>query len=196
MTIGLLVVDMQVDFVNPNAALPVPGALDICHNIARLINDFDANNAPVIFTSDWHSIESPHFQWQGGRWPVHCVRGSEGSAITGRLPMPTSSYMIHKGMSDDGYSAWDGKLLNSDITFPELLRASNIFELFVCGVATDYCVQASVIDLLVHGYETHVILDCVRGVNINPGDSDKALARMLENGADFVLAEKVLHGAS
>lgn len=193
MTAALLVVDMQVDFVHPRGALYVPGAENICADIRALIDEFELHQAPIFYTNDWHSIDSSHFAWRGGQWPVHCVAGTSGADITENIDT-TWGYMIYKGMQDDGYSAFSGKHLGSGRSFAEMLRASDVDDIYVCGVATDYCVQASVIDLRLRGYKTHVVIDCIRGVNKNPGDMERAMSSMLLEGAQFTLANDVISG--
>lgn len=178
---ALLIIDMQRDFM-PGGALPVPGADTLIQTINRWAAFFASHHWPVIATRDWHPCDHGSFAVNGGDWPVHCVQHSDGADFVYGLALPEDVVVIDKGVNPDsnGYSAFEHTGL--EVRLKEL----GIRRLWVCGVATDYCVQASVLDALKQGLEVVLLSKAVKGVDVHEGDVDRALNRMKEAGVCIV----------
>ncbi len=176
---ALIVVDMQKDFM-PGGALPVPEGDSIIPTVNRYIEAFEKRGLPVFFTRDWHPENHISFKGYGGVWPPHCVQNTEGAQFHDDLRIPLDNkFVISKGTSPDfdAYSGFQGTALES------LLRERGIKRIFVCGVATDYCVKNTVLGGLNLGFHTFVLLDGIKGVDVKPGDSQRAIEEMLSKGA-------------
>jgi len=119
---------------------------------------------------------------------VHCVAGTPGAAFPDVLRLPTGTAVISKATTAarDAYSAFDGTDLHAK------LQALGVRRLFVCGLATDYCVRASVLDALALGYDVVVLADGVAAVDVQPGDGERALAAMQPRGAVVAAVADVL----
>ena len=169
---ALLIVDVQNDFC-PGGALAVAEGDKVVPVINRLIGIFPI----VIASKDWHPKESVHFK----RWPPHCIQGSKGAEFHPDLDHQKIQETFLKGTQnkDDGYSAFEATSKNLE----KYLWERNVNELFLVGLATDYCVKASALDALKKGFETFVITDAVAAVNVEPGDGEKAFAEMRKTGA-------------
>ncbi len=190
---GLLVIDVQQDFC-PAGALPVPEGDNVVTALNEYIDYFVQSRWPVIFTRDWHPKDSQHFEAQGGKWPSHCVEGTPGARFPRQLSVPAQSIVVSKGMerNQDGSSAFEG--VNSQkYGLQQILKASNIKELWVGGLATDYCVQTSVLDALKSGYRVKLLVDAIRGLDIHPGDSKKAIDEMVRAGAQQMTRQGISH---
>jgi nicotinamidase/pyrazinamidase len=193
-TTSLLVVDFQNDFVN--GSLPVPGAEKIIPAVNNWIRSFDAFGRPVFFSQDWHPQDSTHFQ----EWPRHCVMDTKGAQIHDGLYLPPKSpvYRVRKGMgiNDPGYSAMSGRALNvvdpvsRSFDFLDVLNDTSTAALFICGIATDYCVRETVLDAIGEGYEVVLLTDACAAVT-DAGGRD-AIAEMHEAGAKVATASGLL----
>ena len=184
---ALIVVDMQNDFM-PTGVLPVPQADQIVPSINEYTKLFESKGLPVFFTRDWHPENHISFKGYGGIWPPHCVQNTEGAKFHKDLYIPSDNkFIISKGTSQDfdAYSGFQGTILN------DLLKERGIKRIFVCGVATDYCVKNTVLGGLNLGYQTFVLEDAIKGVNVKPDDSKKAIDTMLKNGAVFITKEDI-----
>lgn len=181
---ALLVVDVQLDFC-PGGALPVPDGDHVVPQLNRYLELFNQKSVPIFASRDWHPEQSRHFREQGGIWPTHCVQGSSGADFHPGLRLPEGTIVISKGMSswDDGYSALQGVTENGT-PLAMLLRRMELDRLYVGGLATDYCVKESVLEALKEGFAVTVLTDAVRGVDVKPGDSVRALGEMVAAGAD------------
>lgn len=183
MSKALLIVDVQIDFC-PGGALAVPEGDRVVPVINEHAQRFDSAGHLVLASRDWHPEVTRHFAAHGGPWPPHCVAGSEGAAFHPQLKLPEGVAILTKGTNpeDDGYSAFEA-------ADPEgrglvhLLRRHDVATLYVGGLATEYCVRASVLDSLQHGFDTVVLLDAVRGIDVQAGDVVRALDEMLRAGA-------------
>jgi nicotinamidase/pyrazinamidase len=180
---ALLIIDFQNDFTS-GGALEVPGGDEIAEPVRRLAGHFDV----VVATRDWHPPDHASFQAEGGPWPVHCVQGTHGAefhpAMEGlRLDAVVD---VGRGREDQGYSGFE----KSDLA--QILRDHDVDEVYVCGLATDYCVRASAIDACREGFGVTVVEDAVRGVEVEPGDSERALADMREAGAKLATSREIL----
>lgn len=175
---ALLVVDVQRDFL-PGGSLAVAGGDAILAPVKACLDRFVARGLPVFASRDWHPENHVSFHAQGGPWPPHCVAGTPGADFPSGLGLPAAGLLVSKGCSSDGeaYSAFDCTDLH------RRLRALQVRRLFVAGLATDYCVLASVLDARRLGYGVVLLRDAVAAVDVNPGDGERALARMAEAGA-------------
>lgn len=178
MKMALIAVDVQNDFC-PGGALPVPEGDKVVGPINTLIRSFESRGLPVCFTRDWHPPDHCSFKQFGGTWPVHCVAETEGAAFHKDLYLLETAVVISKATqkNTEAYSGFDGTGLAA------LLREKKVEHGVVVGLATDYCVKATVLDALEAGFAVTVIREGVRAVNVNPDDGEKALAEMEEKGA-------------
>jgi len=184
---ALIVVDMQRDFM-PGGALPVPEGDKIIPRLNQYTRLFSSLGLPVFFTRDWHPPDHISFKEQGGVWPPHCVQNTEGALFHKDLFIPQDNrFIISKGTSKDfdAYSGFQGTVLDS------LLRERGIRRVFVGGVATDYCVKNTVLGAINLGYEAFLLLDGIKGVDVNPGDSERAIEEMLRAGTVGISIEDV-----
>src|SRR5580693_7950821 len=192
---ALLVVDIQNDFL-PGGALAVPDGDQVIPIANHLMGFFSL----ILATQDWHpanhgSFAANHLNRHPGEiinlngimqvlWPVHCVQGSSGAAFSAQLRTERFSKVFKKGVDPgiDSYSGFfdNGKKRSTGLT--EYLRDRNVNQLFICGLATDYCVKFSALDSIDSGLRTHLIEDACRGVELNPGDSASAIAEMRQAG--------------
>jgi nicotinamidase-related amidase len=175
---ALLIVDAQRDFL-PGGALPVPGGDAIVAPLNAYMAAFDARKLPIFLTRDWHPPNHCSFQEAGGRWPPHCIAGTLGAGWADGLCLAPGARIISKATEPaaDAYSGFAGTPLLV------LLRDLGVRRLFVGGLATDYCVRATVSDARTHGFQVVLLADAVRGVNAEPGDESAALAEMVALGA-------------
>ena len=175
---ALLIVDVQQDFL-PGGALPVPGGDAVVAPLNRYIDAFERQGLPVLATRDWHPPDHCSFAAQGGEWPPHCVAGTPGAAFATGLRLPASAVVVSKARDPDAdaYSAFQGTTLTTR------LRDLGVRRVFVGGLATDYCVRATVLDAIAAGFEAVVFADAVRAVELQPGDGARALADMAQRGA-------------
>jgi len=182
---ALLVVDVQIDFC-PGGALPVPKGDRVVPLLNSYLELFNKRGSPIFASRDWHPEDSKHFLGNGGIWPPHCVQGTRGAQFHPGIMLPDETIVISKGMArwDNGYSAMQGVTENGT-PFTMLLRHMTLDRLFVGGLATDYCVKETVIEALKEGFDVTLLTDAVRGVELQRGNSDLAVAAMVEAGADL-----------
>jgi len=175
---ALIVVDVQNDFC-PGGALPVPDGDKVVPVLNRYIDFFRAAGAPIFFTRDWHPKDHISFKTYGGIWPPHCVQNTWGAEFHPALKVEEKDFIISKGFesSKEAYSGFEGTDLDDQ------LKRLNIKEIFVGGLATDYCVKQTVLDGLKRGYRVYLLEDAVRGVDVNRGDSLRAIEEMVKAGA-------------
>jgi nicotinamidase/pyrazinamidase len=180
---ALLIVDMQRDFC-PGGALPVSGGDGIVPTVNRYISLFESAGLAVFASRDWHPPQTLHFRKYGGKWPQHCIQGTTGAEFHAELRLPANTVVITKGdrPDEDSYSAFQGRD-RAGRYLSELLRGGGITALYVCGLATDYCVRASVLDGLKDGFRVTLLVDAVKGIDVNEGDSLRAVEEMLAIGA-------------
>jgi nicotinamidase/pyrazinamidase len=189
---ALLIVDVQNDFC-PGGALAVENGDAVVPVLNRLADRAGALGLPIYASRDWHPADSRHFKEGGGPWPVHCVQNTAGARLHPGLRLPAGAMIVSKGMSreDDGYSAFEGTVPGRG-GFAVDLKARGITHLIVGGLATDYCVRASVLDARKQGLDVTVVDDGIRGVNVQPGDADRARQEMKDAGAVFAEALEIL----
>lgn len=177
---ALLIVDVQNDFCT-GGALPVPHGEQVAGPLNRLADHFEL----VVASRDWHPPDHGSFD---GDWPPHCVQGTPGAELHPSLDPSSIDLVIDKGRdpAGQGYSAFEGTPL------AELLRERGVDRLYVGGLATDYCVENTVLDARSLGFDVVVVEDAVRGVDVEPGDSDRAIEAMRRVGATFATSGEVL----
>jgi nicotinamidase/pyrazinamidase len=172
---ALLIVDFQNDFT-PGGALAVPEGDRIADRVNQLAasGQFDL----VVATRDWHPRDHGSFEENGGPWPVHCVQGTEGAELHPALDRSKIDVVIDKGKdaATEGYSGFEATEL------AELLREYDVDEVLVVGLATDYCVKNTALDALREGFTVTVDSSAVRGVEVNEGDSERALEEIRDAG--------------
>jgi len=183
---ALVIVDMQVDFC-PGGSLAVPGGDKIIPAINRYIEMFARAGLPVFATRDWHPEVTRHFREFGGLWPSHCVQNTEGARFHPDLRLPGGVVICSKGMDPerDDYSAFRARNAEG-VQCCDLLRDLGVKIIYIGGLATDYCVRETTLDALHAGLEVVVLTDAVRGVDLTPGDSARALERIVTAGARTV----------
>lgn len=182
-TTALLIVDVQRDFCG-GGALEVPGGDAVVPQLNALLERLVPRGVPVYASRDWHPRETTHFRTHGGPWPPHCVAGSRGAEFHPDLRLPASTTIVTKGdrPGEDGYSAFDGRVGHGR-RLADDLRSRGITRLLVGGLATDYCVRASVLDARAAGFEVTVIEDGIAAVARQPGDAARARSDMQAAGA-------------
>ena len=186
---ALIVVDVQNDFC-PGGSLAVAQGDEVVAPLNKLIKEFLDRGEPVYNTRDWHPAQTKHFEAYGGTWPVHCVENTTGAEFHPDLSDDPRVTAMSKGIDEnaDGYSGFDGTSL------AELLRTEEVEEVWVGGLATDYCVKHTVLDALREGFEVKALADAMRAVNVNPEDGARAIEEMRTAGAEIVGNEKKAAG--
>jgi nicotinamidase/pyrazinamidase len=183
-TDAFLITDIQVDFL-PGGALPVAGGNEIIPVINNYTKRFQAANAHLIASRDWHLPNHMSFIAQGGPWPPHCVQNTTGANFSPNVHIPKNALIISKATdaNREAYSAFDGTHL------AEQLWKLGVLRLFVAGLATDYCVVNTVLDARKLGFEAVVLMDATLGIDVQPGDVDRAVEAMQQSGAELATEE-------
>ena len=178
---ALLIVDVQNDFC-PGGALAVPEGDKVVPVINGLMDAFPL----VIASKDWHPKDTVHFK----KWPPHCVQNTPGADFHPQLNASKFKKIFLKGTAnkDDGYSAFEATSAN----LAAFLKKEKVDELYVAGLATDYCVKATALDADKNGFETFVVEDAVAAVNVKPGDGEKALKQMSRAGITLISSSEIL----
>ena len=184
---ALVVIDVQIDFC-PGGALAVRFGDGVVAHLNRVIGAFEGAGLPIFFTRDWHPPNHVSFKGRGGPWPPHCVQGSKGAEFHPGLHAPKDVVIINKGdnPSVEAYSGFQGTDLESR------LKRLRVEEVFVGGLATDYCVKETALDARRAGLEVKVLKDCVRPVDVSPGDGARALEEMRAAGAKLTTSSKLM----
>src|ERR1035437_2521238 len=197
-TTALIVVDVQNDFADPSGSLSVFGGEAIISYVNAQIAAALDGGAFVVYTQDWHPPSTPHFVTDGGPWPVHCVAGTWGAALHPALTQSAGPSVRKVASGEDGYSGFTMRDPGSGALVPTelagLLRAHGTKRVVVCGLATDYCVRDTALDAMSLGFPTSVLLEVVRAVDVQPGDGDAALARLVAAGAQLVSSVATTRG--
>jgi nicotinamidase/pyrazinamidase len=177
---ALVVVDVQNDFC-PGGSLAVESGDEVVAPLNRLIREFLERGEPVYKSRDWHPAQTKHFAAYGGTWPVHCVQNTRGAEFHKHLLDDPRIQIVSKGTGDeDQYSAFDGTNL------AEALHEQGVAEVYVGGLATDYCVKNTVLDALRAGFRVKAINEAMRAVNLHPGDDARAVEEMRRAGAEII----------
>jgi len=188
---ALLVVDPQNDFC-PGGSLAVPEGDKIIPAINKYIRIFTKAGLPVFASRDWHPKKTAHFKKFGGVWPSHCIQNTKGAEFHPRLKLPKQAVLLYKGMDPekDSYSVFQAQDFNG-MEFLNLLKYLGIKELYVGGLATDYCVKLSVLDALKRGLKVKLLTDAIKGVNLSPTDSQRAIIEMARRGAQKITLKEM-----
>jgi nicotinamidase/pyrazinamidase len=192
---ALLVVDVQNDFADPAGSLYVRGGEDIVEVVNAEIRAALEAGSPVVYTQDWHPPATPHFQKDGGTWPVHCVQGTWGAGFHPALLVLPDAPVVRKGAGgEDGYSAFSVRdPVSGDVSrtqLGELLRERGMESVVIVGLATDYCVKESGLDALRLGFHPTVLTQAVRAVDLQPDDGRIALQALQAAGAEVVAGDE------
>jgi nicotinamidase/pyrazinamidase len=178
---SLIIADIQNDFL-PNGALAVKEGDMVISALNEYAKIFQRANANVIASRDWHPPNHISFKAQGGIWPPHCVQGTKGAEFSTLLKLPEEAIIVSKATdpTKEAYSVFDGTGL------AEKVKTMGVDRVFVGGLATDYCVVNTVLDARKLGLDAVVLLDATKGIDVQPGDVDRALEMMLKVGASQV----------
>jgi nicotinamidase/pyrazinamidase len=196
---ALILIDIQNDFV-PGGALPVSEGGQIIPIVNRIQSQFDL----VVATQDWHPAEHGSFaaNHSGKKsgdvidldgmpqilWPVHCVQNTVGAAFVPALEMKQVTQVFQKGTDPriDSYSGFFDNGHRKATGLSGFLKARNVTDVFVAGLATDYCVKFTALDAVGLGFKTHLIEEACRGVNLKPDDVANAIRQMEKAGVRIV----------
>ena len=178
-------VDVQNDFADPRGSLYVSEGELVVPFVNRQIEEARKAGAPIVFTQDWHPPTTPHFAKDGGIWPVHCVMDTWGAEFHPDLSV--DGEIVRKGATgNDGYSGFTERHPTTSekraTELVDVLREAGIERVMVVGLATDYCVKETAIDAVGYGFTTTVLADGIRGVNLEPGDDERALEAIRATG--------------
>ncbi len=186
---ALIIIDVQIDFC-PGGTLAVPEGDAVVKVLNAYLKLFTKKNKPVFASRDWHPKKTRHFKEFGGIWPEHCVQRTKGARFHPGLFLPKHTRIVSKGMDSgsDGYSAFEA-FDNRKKALGQLLDELRISELYIAGLATDYCVKETVLEALERGFKVKLLVDACRGVDA--ADSHKAIEDMREAGAEKATYETV-----
>ncbi len=183
---ALLVIDIQNDLFS-GGQFRIPESESILQSTNNYISRFNSLHLPVIFSRDWHPSITHHFDQYGGKWPMHCIANSWGAQFHSDLLLPPNATIISKGTKseEDSYSAFQGTD-NLGRSLEIILNELEIKSLSICGLLTDYCVKYSTLHALEKGFKIYLLIDAIKGLNLLPSDSIRAIDEMAKNGADLI----------
>ncbi|MDX1304401.1 nicotinamidase [Photobacterium sp.] len=186
---ALILVDVQNDFL-PGGSLAVTNGDQVIPALNCYIKAFHQRRLPIFATRDWHPLNHCSFKNCGGIWPPHCVQHTHGAEFASDLRLPEDVEIISKDDTPtlNSYSGFTCTNLSKQ------LRNKGCNRLFIGGLATDYCVLNTVLDGIREGFDVVLLEDAIRAVNLNPGDSDNAIARMKKAGATGIRVEEIENG--
>lgn len=175
---ALIIVDVQRDFC-PGGTLPVPNGDAVVPVLNGYIKIFRKAGASIYATRDWHPPNHASFKEKGGIWPTHCVQDTEGAKFHPELELPKVAVVVSKATDPekDAYSGFESTNLKEE------LEGKRIKRVFIGGLATDYCVKSTILDAIKQGFETVLLQDAIRGVNLKPHDDERAIKGMVAAGA-------------
>lgn len=202
---ALILVDIQNDFL-PGGALAVKEG----DQIIPLVNELQPYFELVVATQDFHPADhgsfaanhpgkkpGDHIDLDGldqVLWPVHCVQGTQGAEFAKSLHMDQVATVVKKGLDKkiDSYSGFydNGHKRSTGLT--GYLKDKGVKRVFVTGLAADYCVKFTALDAVKEGFETVVIQDATRAVNLQEGDFEKAMEELREKGAEIMQSKEVV----
>ena len=175
---ALIVVDVQNDFADPEGNLSIPGGEEVVDVVNREIEQATDAGAPVFYTQDWHPPRTPHFDIDGGTWPVHCVQDTWGAQLHPRLEV--EGPVVQKGV--DGGDGYSGFSVRDPVSGEEsatrlgrLLEEAGAERVVVTGLAGDVCVKATALDARELGFEVILPLEATRFVEVADGDAERAI---------------------
>ncbi|HWC11074.1 MAG TPA: isochorismatase family protein [Acidimicrobiales bacterium] len=187
---ALLVVDVQNDFADPSGSLFVEGGEEVVPNVNREVERAAAAGAVVVYTQDWHPESTPHFEKDGGVWPVHCVGDTWGAELHPGLRVEEDGEIVRKGTGgEDGYSAFSVRDPESGEVsatgLDGILEQRGTQRVVIVGLATDYCVKETALDAANRGLPATGLRDAVAAVDLEPGDGERALEEMAQAGVEL-----------
>lgn len=203
---ALIIVDLQNDFL-PGGSLPVPNG----DQIIPIANTLQSHFEIVIATKDWHpedhgSFAKNHPGHKPGDvvelnglsqilWPTHCVQNSTGSEFSSDFDTSRITKIFYKGTNPkiDSYSAFFDNAHRQSTGLADYLKEKNVEEIYLLGLATDYCVKYSALDARHLGFQVTVIEDACRGIDLKTGDVDKALAEMKQAGVKIIRSKDIIN---
>jgi len=182
MTEALVIVDVQNDFTS-GGALEVPDGDAVVEPLNRLAGLYEK----VFATRDWHPRDHHSFETEGGPWPMHCVQGTDGAELHPELDRSRIDEVVDKGDRRDveGYSAFDGT------DFERKLRERGVDSLVIGGLAADICVRWTALQARQLSFAVRLVEDATRGVDVEPGDTERALRELRGSGVRFVSTDEV-----
>ncbi len=200
---ALLILDVQNDFL-PGGPLAVPRGDEVIPVINELMDQFSL----VVATQDWHPANHGSFATQHGRepgqkvvlngrdqvlWPVHCVQNTSGAALAASLRRKPIAQIVRKGTDPnvDSYSAFYDNARAHSTGLNDYFRREKIKQVYLVGLATDYCILWSALDAIDLGFEVYVILDACRGIDLHPGDIQAAFSQMRSVGVKLISLSQV-----
>ena len=175
---ALIIVDMLNDFIRDDGKLPIKNTDYVIENIGKIKGAYEENNILVIYANDSHDKDDPEFK----DWPEHCVKGTYGAEIIDELAKSSENVIIEKKT----FSGFSNRKM--DIA----LQLNNVKEVYVTGVATDYCVKHTALEAQKYGYETYLVTDAIQGAEVNKGDTNNALIKMGNAGIKSIKTNEVL----
>ena len=183
---ALIIVDVQNDFC-PGGMLPVPRGDEVIPILNKYIEIFNSKKLPIYATRDWHPENHISFKTMGGPWPPHCIQNTWGAQFHPKLNIPPHAIIISKATEPDreAYSGFE------ETNLKDSLKSRGVKRVFIGGLATDYCVKETVMDALKIGFETILLEDASRGVDVNIGDSERAINEMILKGAIAINLEDI-----
>ncbi|MFO8052828.1 MAG: nicotinamidase [Candidatus Omnitrophota bacterium] len=189
---ALLIVDLQNDFCS-GGKLPVPEGDKVVDILNRYIDIFKAKNLPIFASRDWHPEKTKHFKEFGGRWPKHCIQNTKGAEFHPELNLPESAVVLSAGIDpeSEGYSAFEGKNQKEE-KFQDLLEKQNVEKLYIGGLATEFCVNHTVLEALKRGFKVQLLVDAIRG--IDPEKSEQIKKEMFSRGAEKMTLDNLSGG--
>ena len=179
---ALIIIDVQNDFC-PGGALAVAHGDDVVAPLNKMVAHARKEKWFIAASRDWHPVNTRHFE----KWPAHCVQNTAGAKFHSDLDV-AGAFVISKptGFYEDGYSAFEGSAEGGQ-SLEELLISNGVTEVYIGGLATDYCVKATAIDAARKGFKTFILFDACRAVNIKPDDGQKAVEEMKANGVEIIV---------
>jgi len=182
---ALVVVDVQNDFADPEGGLFVAGGEAVVGAVNAEVVRALSSEAFVVYTQDWHPESTPHFEKDGGVWPVHCVGGTWGAELHPRLLVAGPT--VRKGTNgEDGYSGFTMRDPRTDSEVPTplgaMLASAGVSSVVVVGLALDVCVKATALDSVARGHHTTVVRQASAAVDLAAGDGDRAVEEMVRSG--------------
>lgn len=182
---ALLVVDVQNDFTDPRGNLYVRGGEEIVPLVNDEVRAAKAHGATLVYTQDWHPSSTPHFEKDGGTWPLHCVAGTWGAELHPALEVEGEK--VRKGTGgEDGYSGFTVADPTTAVTtstgLQQMLNDRGVEQVVVVGLALDVCVKATALDAVRLGFTTEVLSAATRPVELTEGDGERALLELREAG--------------
>lgn len=175
---ALIVTDIQMDFLM-GGALPVKEGNQVIPVLNEYLKIFKNVNAKIVASRDWHPQNHMSFKTHGGPWPVHCVQNTQGANFHPALKLPEGTIIVSKATdpTKEAYSVFD----STDLA--DTLKTLGVTNVFVGGLATEYCILNTVLDAIKLGFGAVVLADATRGINVETNDVNKALDVMMKNGA-------------